>query len=372
MRPIRRRKLRTGYTTGACAAAATRAAVEYLISGAAPKAVTIRLPIGLDATFSVHRSWQIGSRFGCAVIKDAGDDPDVTHGAEICSEVELWKGDGLWICGGLGVGTVTRPGIGLPVGEPAINPVPRRMIREASELFSNCHGADAGLRVTISVPDGEERAKKTLNARLGIVGGLSILGTTGIVVPYSTAAFRASISQAIDVALAAGQRHVVLTTGGRSEKFAQAILTHLPEVAFVQMGDFVGHALRDCARKGVEKVTIAGMVGKLSKIAAGRFQTHAAGSEVDLDFLARLAAEVGASQVVQEMIRGANTARHFAEIAMENGIVEVFGKICELVVAKALGHVNGRLWVDCILMDFGGEILGRASSDGQGVRHRCG
>jgi cobalt-precorrin-5B (C1)-methyltransferase len=359
---VRKRGLRTGYTTGACAAAATRAAVEWLISGGTPRDVTITLPIGRQATFEVHRIWTEGDRLGCSVVKDAGDDPDVTHGAEICSELEVVKEPGLWIEGGTGVGQVTRPGIGLAVGEPAINPVPRRMIAEASRPFFESRGSNLGLRVIISVPDGEERARKTLNARLGIVGGLSILGTTGIVVPYSTAAFRASVSQAIDVALAAGQYHVVLTTGGRSEKFAQLILPHLPEFAFVQMGDFVGHALKECARKGVMRATIAGMVGKLSKIAAGKLQTHAAGSEVDLDFLAHLAGRCGASPHVQDLIRRANTARHFAEIAIEHGITGVFQLICEAVVANGIGHVSGRVAVECILMDFDGQVLGRAAS----------
>ncbi len=361
---IRRRGLRTGYTTGACAAAATRAAVQFLLSGRQPHSVTITLPIGREAGFAVHRAWANGHKLGCSVIKDAGDDPDVTHGAEICSEIEVVREEGLRICGGTGVGTITRPGVGLPVGDPAINPVPRRMIGEACQPFFDAGGPHMGLRVTISVPDGEERAKKTLNARLGIVGGLSILGTTGIVVPYSTAAFRASISQAIDVALAAGQLHLVFTTGGRSEKFAQALLPHLPEVAFVQMGDFVGHALKECARKGVHTATIAGMVGKLSKIAAGKMQTHAAGSEVDLHFLAELAASCGAGPEVQLLIRSANTARHFAEIAIQYGIQGVFQRICELVVANGLKQVSGRVEVECILMDFDGQMLGRASSHG--------
>src|SRR5581483_10846462 len=207
--PVRRRKLRRGYTTGSCATAAATAATQALLAQRPVETVTIRLPAGVDATFRLERCQFDARSAECAVIKDAGDDPDVTHLAEVA--------------GGVGVGVVTRPGLGLEVGGPAINPVPRRMITEHVTAAASCALKEQGLRVEIAMPRGEELARRTLNGRLGIVGGLSILGTSGLVIPYSTAAWRASVEQAIDVAAANGQTHLVLSTGSRSEKYAQAL-----------------------------------------------------------------------------------------------------------------------------------------------------
>lgn len=359
VRPVRRRGLRTGYTTGACATAATKAAVLGLLTGQVPERVTIWLPIGREATFTVHRVERNGPSVLCSVIKDAGDDPDVTHGAEICARVWWRDAPGLELRGGPGVGTVTRPGLGLEVGGPAINPVPRRMIAQAVE--ETAEGLiTCGLVVEVSVPRGEELARKTLNGRLGIVGGISILGTKGIVLPYSTAAWRASVEQAIDVAAANGQQHLVLTTGGRSEKFAQALFD-LPEIAFIEMGIFTGHALKRCVQRGIRRVTLGGMIGKFSKLAQGHFQTHVAGNQVDATFLADLAAAEGAPAGVLSAMRQANTARHFQELAQAHGLVGVFVRLCQLVVERAVGHVAGRLAVEAIMFDFDGTVLGRAS-----------
>ncbi|MBI4506814.1 MAG: cobalt-precorrin-5B (C(1))-methyltransferase [Chloroflexi bacterium] len=366
IRPIRRRGLRTGFTTGTCAAAATKAAVLALLSGQVPCTVTVSLPIGREATFSPHRVEQQGESLLCSIIKDAGDDPDVTHGAEICARVWWRESPGLELRGGPGVGTVTRPGLGLEVGGPAINPVPRRMITQVVEEV--CGGAlgGRGLVVEISVPRGEEIARKTLNARLGILRGISILGTKGIVLPYSTASWRASVEQAIDVAAANGQEHIVLTTGGRSERFAQALLP-LPDMAFVEMGIFTGHALKRCAQRAIRRVTLGGMIGKFSKLAQGHFQTHVAGNQVDAVFLAGLAAAEGAPDALVAEMRQANTARHFQELAQAHGLRGVFPCLCRLVVERCSGYVHGRLGVEAIMFDFDGAVLGRAAAAAPGL-----
>ena len=359
--PRSRRGLRTGFTTGACAAAAAKAATQALVSGQSVQTVTIHLPAGVDATFELHRCELAPTSSRCSVIKDAGDDPDVTHGAEVCAEVRWSAEPGIGLRGGEGVGVVTLQGLGIEVGGPAINPVPRRMIREAVTEAAGDALTQRGVEVTISVPRGAELAKKTLNARLGIVGGISILGTTGIVHPWSTAAWRASVEEAIDVAAANGQRHVVLTTGGRSEKFAMAELPTLPEVAFVEMGIFTGRALRRCSERGVAQTTLAGMIGKFSKLAQGHLQTHVAGNQVDPVFLAKVAAACGASETLQTEIRGANTARHVQELAAAAGLDAFFPRIAELVVDQCWAHARGKLAVDALLFDFDGRLLGRAN-----------
>jgi cobalt-precorrin-5B (C1)-methyltransferase len=275
---IRRRGLRTGYTTGSCAAAAAKAATLALLSGQAVDQVTIHLPVGRDVTFAVHRcEWPDGGgKVLCSVIKDGGDDPDVTHGAEICATVSLDPAakKGLRLRGGPGVGTVTRPGTGIDVGQPAITRVPRRMITEsvtqAAESFRGRMGreSDAAFIAEISVPNGEEIAKKTTNARLGVLGGISILGRTGVVQPYSTAAWRASVHLAIDVAVANNLSHLVLSPGTQSEAFARRYLD-LADMAYIEAGIFSGPALKRCVMRQVARATHVGMVGKLSKMAMG-------------------------------------------------------------------------------------------------------
>ncbi|HQU46668.1 MAG TPA: cobalt-precorrin-5B (C(1))-methyltransferase, partial [Pirellulales bacterium] len=280
--------LRSGFTTGACSAAAAKAATLALLAQQRVAEVEITLPIGRKQTFAVERCEFSPSEARCSVIKDAGDDPDCTHGAHLTATVSWTDQPGdVALDRGPGVAVITKPGVGLDVGAPAITPVPRRniidMVREAAGQAL----ADRGLRVVVSVPGGEEMAKKTQNERLGILGGISILGTTGIVVPFSTGAFKVSITQGIDVARAAGHDTVVLTTGGKSEEFAMKLLG-LPAECYVQMGDFVGFSIKACVQRQVRKIAICGMPGKMSKIAKGKMQTHAAGSEVDLEFLASI------------------------------------------------------------------------------------
>jgi cobalt-precorrin-5B (C1)-methyltransferase len=354
--------MRTGFTTGACATAAAVAATRYLLSGNSVPSVSIHLPAGTDATFEIASCVLERGRVRCSVIKDAGDDPDVTHGAEIVATVWRASRPGVELRGGIGVGTVTLPGLGLEIGGPAINPVPRTMILEAVAEAAGGAIATEGLVVEISVPRGEELAKKTLNSRLGIVGGISILGTTGIVRPYSTASWRASVEQAIDVAAANGQVEIAITTGGRSERFAQAMLK-LPEIALIEMGEFTGHALRRAVRDGIEVAHICGMIGKLSKIAQGHLMTHVAGNQVDTGYLASLAARLGASEEVKHRMASANSAREVQEIALAAGLHGYFDLITTEASRSCSRYVRGALSVDCLLFDFDGTLLGRSSAE---------
>ena len=373
---IRRRQLRTGYTTGSCAAAAARAATRALLTGEVVKESTIHLPVGQDVTFQVHRCEpsEDGQRVTCSVIKDGGDDPDVTHGAEICATV--WRdsdtgSSGARIVGGPGVGTVTRPGTGIEVGEPAVTRVPRRMIIESVKQAAEEQGldSDAAFWVQLSVPGGEEIARKTTNARLGVLNGISILGSTGVVQPFSTAAWRASVHLAIDVAATNDLPYLVLSTGTRSEEYARNHLD-LPDMAYIEAGIFSGPAMKRCVMRNVDRAAHVGMVGKLSKMAMGYFVTHVAGNQVDTEFLAELAARCGASDEVQEEIRGASSARHFQEIAQANGLLSVFPLMCEMVCdqsRKQLGEDADRLVVDVLCFDFEGNLLGHASTSPEGV-----
>ncbi len=358
---VRRRGMRTGFTTGACAAAGARAATQALLRQAAIQEVTIHLPAGFDATFAVQRCEVGPNEALCSIVKDGGDDPDVTHGAEIVSRVGWAFEPGLHLRGGSGVGVVTRPGLGLEVNGPAINPVPRRMIAESvTAALQEAGAAGRGVWVEISVPRGEEMAKKTLNGRLGIVGGISILGTSGVVHPYSTASWRASVEQAIDVGAANGIDHVVLSTGGRSEQFAQKLLG-LPELAFVEMGIFTGHALRRAVRNHMRAATLTGMVGKFSKLAQGHFQTHVAGNQVDTEFLADLALSSGAPPDTVAAIRTANTARHVQELLVGAGRESAFcARLAALVRERSRAYVHHALDIETVLFDFDGTVLGRS------------
>ena len=380
---VKRRALRTGYTTGSCAAAAAKAAVQALLTGEAVSEITIHLPVGKDVVFSINRcQWlEDGDSVLCSVIKDGGDDPDVTHGAEICvtasrdnsGEIaqEYAAEERVRILGGPGVGTVTRPGTGIEVGQPAVTRVPRRMIIQSvlEAAQSQGLGQDARFAVEISVPDGEEIAKKTTNARLGVLGGISILGSTGVVQPFSTAAWRASVHVAIDVAAANDLSHLVLSTGTNSEIFAKRHLD-LPDMAYIEAGIFSGPSLKRCVIKGRSRATHVGMVGKFSKMAMGYFVTHVAGNRVDTDFLASLAAQCGASPEIQEEMRQASSARHFQEIAQANGLLSVFPLMCQMVCEeshKLLGDDAGSLIVDALCFDFEGKLLGQASTSSEGV-----
>lgn len=350
--------LRTGYTTGACAAAAAKAATRCLVRGVDLTEIETTLPNHSRVTFPLRRCERHGPRVICSVVKDAGDDPDCTNGAELVAEVELKTVPGIDLEGGPGIARVTRPGLGLEVGAWAITPVPRRNITEmvAEELIGS---PLPGAVVRLSAPGGEEMAKKTINARLGLLGGISILGTTGIVKPYSTAAYRVSVIQAIDVAAQQGLTELVLTTGGKSEQYAMKLYPHLPEVAFIQVGDFIGDGLKHCVRRHVPRAIIVGMMGKLSKMADGKMMTHAAGSQVNMDLLADLAAERGGGPELVAAIRQANTARHVLEICAAAGLVDITTQVCRKVVEQGSRHVGGQVEVRTDLVDFDGALLGR-------------
>ena len=349
--------LRTGFTTGACAAAAAKAATRALLRRAALEQIESVLPNRQKVTFTLERCELHEDHVLASIIKDGGDDPDCTHGAEIVARVRRVEEPGaVKIRGGQGVATVTKPGLGLTVGEAAINPVPRKNI---TEMVSEELTQDAGVEVEISVPRGEELAKETTNARLGLLGGISILGTTGIVRPYSTAAFRASVVQAIDVAKELGLREVILTTGGKSEAYAMKLFPQLPEEAFIQMGDFVGVALKHAKRNGLTTARIVGMMGKLSKMANGKMQTHVAGSEVNLELLAELAAQLGADAETRAQIAQANTARHVLELCHERGLTGITDLICEKACFHGLAKIGGGLDVRAYLVDFSGALLGQ-------------
>ena len=286
--------LRRGWTTGACAAAAARAAFAALLTGEFPDPVTIRLPRGQTPSFALALAELNGGNARAGIVKDAGDDPDVTHGATIVAEI-TWgaPGSGILFAAGEGVGTVTRPGLQLSVGEPAINPAPRAMIRETLNDLADANGAPSpDVTVTLAIPGGERLAEKTMNRRLGIVGGLSILGTTGIVVPYSCSAWIHSIYRGIDVARAAGLEHVAGATGATSEA-AVAKLHGLAEQALIDMGDFVGGMLKYLRRHPIGRVTIAGGMAKMSKLGQGLLDLHSRRGEVDLQWLAARATEAG-------------------------------------------------------------------------------
>jgi len=348
---------REGFTTGACAAAAAKAAARLLVRGDALVQIETTLPNGQRHTFVLERCQSAGNLALCSIVKDAGDDPDCTHGAEIVAEVTLRAEPGIELRGGEGVARVTKPGLGLEVGGPAINPVPRRNIT-AMVLEEIAGSAWRGAVVTISVPGGEEIAKQTINARLGLLGGISILGTTGIVKPYSTAAYKASVVQAIDVARERGLDVLVLTTGGKSEAYAMRIYPALPEEAFVQVGDFVGVGVKHCARRGARRAVVVGMIGKLSKMADGRTMTHAAGSEVNMELLAAIARDLGSRDAVVDEIRGANTARHVLEIAAREGVTELCAAICARVAEHLSRHAGFALEIHAVLVDFNGAVLG--------------
>lgn len=370
--PRNKRGSRTGYTTGSNAAAAAKAATIALLSGHWPDQVTITLPIGETATMTPAITRLDTKQAYCCMVKDAGDDPDVTHGALVCASVRVVETPGIHLDGGEGVGRVTLPGLGLPVGGPAINPVPRQQITAnvLDAVREYAPGGEAflerlGLEVIISVPDGERIAQKTLNPRLGIIGGISILGTTGKVFPYSTAAWRASVIQAVEMAARNAVPKIVLCTGGRSEKFAMQLFPELPELAFVELSVFTGDALKTCVTHGVPAAVFVGMIGKMIKTAQGHMQTHVAGNQVDFAFLAQVCRDVGVPEAFVQAVAQANTGRHFLELCQEYGQLAPLQRIVELARDQCLRFIadqGGAMDFETILVDFDGRVLARAAA----------
>jgi cobalt-precorrin-5B (C1)-methyltransferase len=354
------RALRRGWTTGTCAAAAAKAAFAALVTGEFPDPVAVTLPRGERPSFTLAMTRIEENAATAGVIKDAGDDPDVTHGALICVTVRLGApGTGVIFRAGEGVGTVTRAGLPLAPGEPAINPVPRRMITDAIAEVAAAGGRAADAEVEISIPGGAALAAKTLNARLGIVGGLSILGTTGIVVPYSCSAWIASIHSGIDVARAAGLTHIVGSTGANSESAAQK-LYDVPEIALIDMGDFVGGMLKYLRRHPMPRVTIAGGVAKMTKLAQGLADLHSKRGEVDLATLAKFAAAAGAAEEIRRGILAANTAAQAFAIARAAGIA-LGDQVARAAQETASNIVAGTdIAIEVVLFDREQNLVGRA------------
>jgi cobalt-precorrin-5B (C1)-methyltransferase len=348
-------KLKYGYTTGACAAAAAKGAALMLREQRVIDSVEINLPAGVPATFRLHGQQLTSEGASCFVVKDAGDDPDITNGAEIHAAItaDYFSTRGLLLRGGEGVGRVTKPGLAVGVGEWAINPVPRMMIMEGIKEVLAVRCIPTAFTVTISVPNGVELAKKTLNERLGIVGGISILGTTGIVRPISAKAWTDTIDCAVDVALASGAEMVILATGRTSELAVQKFLAgrdRLPEEAFVMMGDHVGYALRSCRTRGAGRVVLAGQFAKLLKIAAGHEQTHVDSSSLDLAALARWPEAAAFASLAAR----ANTARQVLEES--DNPVELVRLVTKRARAAAAAMAPG-LEIDVLLVGYDGKVI---------------
>ena len=352
--------LRSGLTTGSCATATSLAAARLLLSGVSHDAVAITLPKGKIVTMRLEfcRLCDQGAEAG--TIKDAGDDPDVTHGALLYSQVSLRPEPGIGFVAGLGVGTVTRPGLVLAVGEPAINPVPRKMITEHLLLLAAELGYSGGFTVTVNVQDGAALALKTMNPRLGILGGLSILGTSGIVRPFSCAAYIASIHQGIDVAKTNGYLHIAACTGNASEDTMRRVY-NLPEIALIEMGDFVGAVLKHLRKVPVDKLSLCGGFGKISKLAAGHMDLHSRHSSIDLPQLADWAAAIGADAALQTAIRQANTSQQALAMAHAAGIA-LGDAVCQHALNFARSVVPTQVQVEVFAIDRQGGIVGHAGA----------
>jgi cobalt-precorrin-5B (C1)-methyltransferase len=348
--------LRRGWTTGACATAATKAAFTALLTGDFPDPVEIVLPKGERPAFPLARRDRGADWASAGIIKDAGDDPDVTHLALIVSKVRaLPSRSGVVFKAGEGVGTITKAGLPVEVGEPAINPVPRRMMADVIEEVAIACGAEPDVEIEISVPDGAELAKQTWNPRLGIVGGISILGTTGVVHPFSCSAWIASIHRGIDVIRAAGLEHAAACTGSTTESAVQQ-LYGLPDFAFIDMGDFAGAVLKYLRQHPIKRLTLAGGFGKFCKLADGFLDLHSGRSQVNLENLARWAGEHGANSLTQRLIKEANTALEALTIAQQQN-VPLANAVARKAQQVALEEVNGRIAIEVLVYDRDGRMV---------------
>lgn len=351
--------MRRGWTTGACAAAAATAAAQALLTGRFPPRITIELPRGARPAFALSQTHLEETMARAGVIKDAGDDPDVTHGAEIIAEIRRAEpGAGIGFEAGEGVGAVTLPGLPLAVGEPAINPAPRKIITANLTRIVERLGGGADFTVRISIPGGEEMAAKTMNGRLGILGGLSVLGTTGIVIPYSCASWIHSIHRGIDVARANGVTHIAAATGSTSEAAVRAHY-QLPETALIDMGDFAGGMLKYLRGRPVPKLTIAGGFAKLTKLAQGRMDLHSSRSSVDFARLSETLRSAGADEPQTAAARRANTAMEVLKIASDAGL-PLADRIAAGAREAALATLSGGTEVEVIIYDRQGVRVGYA------------
>jgi len=350
--------LRSGLTTGSCATATSLAAARLLLAGQANDAVQIVLPKGKQVQMRLEFCRLCADGAEAGTIKDAGDDPDVTHGALVYSRVRLLEIPTVTFIAGPGVGTVTRPGLVLKVGEPAINPVPRRMMIEHLQMLANEMNYGGGFEITVSVEGGEALALKTMNPRLGILGGLSILGTSGIVRPFSCAAYIASIHQGIDVAKTNGYLHIAACTGNASEDTMRRYY-QMPDIALIEMGDFIGAVLKHLRKVPVNKLSICGGFGKISKLAAGHMDLHSRHSSIDLPQLARWAADAGADDALQQAIRECNTSQQALAISAALGI-RLGDVVCQHALDFARSVVPAQVQVEVFAIDRQGGIVGQA------------
>ena len=359
-------KLRFGWTTGTCATAAVNAAYTAMLTGQFPDRVTIITPSGKNADLAVAEtasgSDDGGSWFRAGIIKDAGDDPDVTHGAMICATLRAARqGDGVMFRGGEGVGVVTKPGLPVEVGDPAINPVPRQMMRDAVAELAAALGGSGDVDIEISVPGGSAIAKKTWNPRLGIEGGISILGTTGVVRPFSCSAWIASIHRGIDVARANALPHVMGSTGATSEGWGRAAYA-LPDIALIDMGDFVGGMLKYLRQHPVPNLSILGGFGKMVKLAQGAIDLHSARSQVDFARLAETAAEHGMDPA---LVSAANSVLEVAQMADDAQRGALATAVAAAARQTALAHLRGApTAVEVVIISRDGALLGRAGDLG--------
>jgi cobalt-precorrin-5B (C1)-methyltransferase len=314
--------LRTGYTTGTCATAATKAALIALLTDEEQTTIDIALPSGEPVSLPVFSTTFEGDKVSCSILKDAGDDPDVTNGHEIISTVQLNANHKeVRFLQGIGVGIVTLPGLGLTIGEPAINATPRQMImREVVDTLQYYQeelprqDSNIGVDVTISVPKGEEIAQKTFNPKLGITGGISIIGTSGIVKPFSSDAFIASIRREMQVAKALGCEHIVINSGAKSERFIKRQYPGLPPQAFIHYGNFIGETIKIASELGFKQLILGIMIGKAVKLAEGHLDTHSKKMEMNKGFLIKIAREAGCSEETLNVIQEMTMARQLWDI----------------------------------------------------------
>jgi len=351
------KRLKKGYTTGTCAAAASAAAAKMLFGGEVVSRIEVELPGGRRVEFDVVDIEKTAENVGCCIVKDAGDDPDVTDGMKICARVARADA-GITIRGGEGIGTVTKPGLAVAVGEPAINPVPRAMI--TANVSRNIPDG-AGVEVTIFAPEGTERAKKTFNARLGIVGGISILGTTGIVRPMSLDSLKASLTPQVDIALALGYKTIALVPGNMGAKAAESRLKFPPD-AIVQMSNFVGYMLDYCVKAGVERVVLLGHIGKLVKVAAGHFDTHSGKTDDPVEIMKRLIRNETKDIAPMTYMIKVNTAEDAALGLAKLGYSRMLDKIAQAASAQARAYVDGNLEIGTAITVLSGEIVASDSA----------
>ncbi len=349
-----RAMLRKGWTTGACATAAAKAACIGLVSGTIPDRIKVHLPYNLVHTFSLKERILANGLATASVIKDAGDDPDITHGAEIFVDVaQAPAGHGIVFRAGSGVGLVTRPGLALAVGEPAINYSPRAMITRNIAFARHVLSSDFSL--TIGIVNGLKLSHYTLNKRLGIIGGLSVLGTTGVVIPYSCSAWVTTIQRGIDIARAAGLTHIAGATGRTSERAIQRLL-RLPDIALIEMGNFVGALLHYLHNHPIPRLTLAGGFAKLAKLAQGALDLHSGRCNFDASFFAKIACTEGASKALIARIGSSDSAHHAMALAKGDGL-DIAVSVVREARKKATEIIGSAVSVNVMLFDRDGKFL---------------